>query len=116
MLDMGKYLNESGKTFCMNLSAPFIIQVPPFKAATYGEVSGWGTDVGEIALKIAAMPKACGSRPRVVVFTQGSDATLVACGGTITKYPVPALSKDLLVDTNGAGDAFVGGFLAKLAG
>ena len=134
MLDMGKYLNESGKTFCMNLSAPFIIQVPPFKAAldkclahvdflfgneteaaTYGEVSGWGTDVGEIALKIAAMPKACGSRPRVVVFTQGKDDTLVACGGVLQKLAVPVLPKDKLVDTNGAGDAFVGGFLAFLA-
>merc|ERR1719502_2452966 len=72
-----KELNDSGKTFCMNLSAPFIIQVPPFKAAldsalahvdflfgneteaaTYGECMGWGTDVSEIALKIAQMPKA----------------------------------------------------------
>ena len=134
MMAMGKYLNDSGKTFCMNLSAPFIIQVPPFKAAldgclahvdflfgneteaaTYGEVSGWGTDVGEIALKIAAMPKACGSRPRVVVFTQGKDDTLVACGGVLQKFAVPVLPKDKLVDTNGAGDALVGGFLAYLA-
>ena len=61
------------------------------------------------------MPKESGSRPRVVVFTQGSDPTLVACGGVIHSYPVPQLSKDKLVDTNGTGDAFVGGFLAKLA-
>ena len=33
MMAMGKALNDAGKTFCMNLSAPFIIQVPPFKAA-----------------------------------------------------------------------------------
>ncbi|KAL3919362.1 MAG: hypothetical protein SGPRY_005660, partial [Prymnesium sp.] len=45
----------------------------------------------------------------------GKDPTLVACGGVVSEYPVPLLSKDLLVDTNGAGDAFVGGFLAKLA-
>jgi len=134
MMAIGESLNAAGKTFCMNLSAPFIIQVPPFKAAldaalahvdflfgneteaaTYGEVSGWGTDVGTVALKIAAMPKACGTRPRVVVFTQGSDATLVACGGVLTSFPVPKLAKELLIDTNGAGDAFVGGFLAFLA-
>ena len=36
-------------------------------------------------------------------------------GGTITSFPVPKLAKEALVDTNGAGDAFVGGFLAKLA-
>ena len=47
--------------------------------------------------------------------TQGSDATLVACGGVVSAFPVPALPKEQLVDTNGAGDAFVGGFLAYLA-
>jgi adenosine kinase len=34
--------------------------------------------------------------------------------GVVTTYPVPALAKELLVDTNGAGDAFVGGFLSQL--
>jgi len=134
LMAMGEELNKSGKTFCMNLSAPFIMQVPPFKAAldsalayvdflfgneseaaTYGEAMGWGTDVATVALKIASLPKNSGARPRVVVFTQGKDPTLVACGGAITSYPVPALSKEELVDTNGAGDAFVGGFLAMLA-
>jgi len=134
MMAIGEELNKSGKTFCMNLSAPFIIQVPPFKAAldaalahvdflfgneteaaTYGEVSGWGTDVGTVALKLAAMPKACGSRPRCVVFTQGKDQTIVALGGELHKFDVPVLPKEKLVDTNGAGDAFVGGFLAFLA-
>ena len=33
----------------------------------------------------------------------------------ITEYPVPPLEKDDIVDTNGAGDAFVGGFLSELA-
>lgn len=131
---LGKELNASGKTFCMNLSAPFIIQVPPLKAnldaalpyvdflfgneteaATYGEVAGWGKDLATVALKLAALPKACGSRPRVVVITQGSDATIVACGGVISTFPVPKLDKSQLVDTNGAGDAFVGGFLSRLS-
>lgn len=134
ILAFGKHCSENAKTLCMNLSAPFIMQVPPFKAtldeamkyidilfgneteaATYGEVYGLGSDVATIALKIAALPKASGTRPRVVVFTQGKDPTLVACGGVIHSYAVPALPKEALVDTNGAGDAFVGGFLAKLA-
>jgi len=141
----GKHCAATGKTMCVNLSAPFICEVPPFRmaldneimpyvnilfgneteAASYGSgksfgtpMEGWGcgtTDVGTIALKIAAMPKASGTRPRIVVFTQGKDPTLVACGGVLHKFPVPPLAKELLVDTNGAGDAFVGGFLAKLA-
>lgn len=27
-------------------------------------------------------------------------------------YPVPPIEKEKIIDTNGAGDAFVGGFLA----
>ena len=34
--------------------------------------------------------------------------------GKMKQYPVIALPKEQLVDTNGAGDAFVGGFLAAL--
>ena len=50
-----------------------------------------------------------------VVFTQGADPTLVIADGAVTSYPVDRLPKELLVDTNGAGDAFVGGFLSQLA-
>merc|ERR1712087_700992 len=122
----------ASKTFCVNLSAPFIPEffggpleeVMPYvdflfanesEAAVYGKKNELGEDIEEVALSIAALPKASGTRPRVVVFTQGKDPTIIACGGVITKYEVPALSADLLIDTNGAGDAFVGGFLAYLA-
>lgn len=45
----------------------------------------------------------------MVVITQGDQPTIVAVEGKITEYPVKALTKEQLVDTNGAGDAFVGG-------
>lgn len=48
-----------------------------------------------------AMPKASGTRARIVVFTQGSDSTIVASDGITTEYKVDALAKDQLVDTNG---------------
>lgn len=32
----------------------------------------------------------------------------------VSEYPVIPIPKEKLVDTNGAGDAFVGGFLAKV--
>ncbi len=122
---------DEKKVFCMNLSAPFLIQFfgeqmatcMPYtdfvfgnesEAAEYGKAKGYGEDLKEIALKLSAEPKADGARPRVVVFTQGSECTIVACNGEATVYDVDALPKDLLVDTNGAGDAFVGGFLAML--
>jgi adenosine kinase len=65
-------------------------------------------------LKLSAESKASGTRGRIVVFTQGSTSTIVAVNGVVTEYPVEALSRELLVDTNGAGDAFVGGFLSQL--
>ena len=30
------------------------------------------------------------------------------------EYPIPLISKDLIVDTNGAGDSFVGGFVSQI--
>lgn len=121
----------NNKTFCLNLSAPFIIdffgdQVATAleyadylfcnesEAATYAKKHELGEDLKEVALKIAASPKKNKDRPRVVIFTQGSSATIVASEGVVKEYPVEPLSKELLVDTNGAGDAFVGGFLSEL--
>ncbi len=131
ILTIAKHAVEERKIFAMNLSAPFLIQffadqlnaTIPFtdfvfanesEAAAYGEAKGYGSDLSTIALKLAAQPKASGTRPRVVVFTQGSESTIVASEGVVTVYPVDALPKALLVDTNGAGDAFVGGFLSQL--
>ena len=48
----------------------------------------------------------------VQVITQGKEPTLVAQGGSVTKHEVPPVAASDIVDTNGAGDAFVGGFLA----
>ena len=125
---------DNGKTFCLNLSAPFIVdffadQVSTAlayadilfsnesEAAAYGKKNGVDSsddpDLAKIALHICNLPKK-GKPGRIVVFTQGSKSTLVAKDGKVTEYAVEPLSKDKLVDTNGAGDAFVGGFLSEL--
>mmetsp|Transcript_31018 Transcript_31018/g.29625 ORF Transcript_31018/g.29625 Transcript_31018/m.29625 type:complete len:345 (-) Transcript_31018:89-1123(-) len=131
ILTLAKHAVEEKKIFVMNLSAPFLVQffgdqlaaVIPYtdfvfgnesEAAAYGEAKGYGSDIGTIALKLSAESKASGTRGRIVVFTQGSTSTIVAVNGVVTEYPVEALSRELLVDTNGAGDAFVGGFLSQL--
>jgi len=128
-----KHCNEKGKTYCMNLSAPFIMEVPPFKecltktmpyvdflfgneteAGTFAKTEKWTeTDIAEIAKKISLLPKE-GDKPRTVVITQGCEPTIVAIKGEITEYPVIKLAPSKLVDTNGAGDAYVGGFLSGL--
>ena len=67
-----------------------------------------------ILLQISRMPKVNGSRARTVVITQGADPTIVAINGKVQRFPALLVPKEKLVDTNGAGDAFVGGFLSQL--
>jgi adenosine kinase len=134
ILTVAKHACEENKIYCMNLSAPFIMQVPPFKktlmdalpyvdylfgneteAQTFAESEGWKTkDIPEIALAIARLPKQNGSRGRTVVITQGKEPTVVASNGKVFQIGVIPVAKENLVDTNGAGDAFVGGFLSQL--
>jgi len=131
LVTVGEHAVANNKTFALNLSAPFIIDFFADQVATalkyadylfcneseaeaYGKKHGLGTDLQEIAKAIAASPKANASRERTVVFTQGSKSTIVVQKGVVTEYGVDPLAKELLVDTNGAGDAFVGGFMAQL--
>jgi adenosine kinase len=129
IMHVANHACDNDKVMCMNAAAPFLFQVPPFfeafknvwplldivfgnegEAAEMGKAFGLAeTSVKDIAVKIQAMPKK-GKRARMVVFTQGSTATIVADDKGVTEYPVPKCEK--LVDTNGAGDAFCGGFLA----
>lgn len=131
LVQVAEHAVAEKKVFALNLSAPFIVdffgdqlatamEYADFlfgnesEAAAYGKKNGLGEDLKQVALAVAALPKKDSSRPRTVVFTQGSQSTLVACNGVVTEYAVEALPKEQLVDTNGAGDAFVGGFLAQL--
>ncbi len=131
ILKIGKHAVENNKIVALNLSAPFIPQffgdqlaaTIPYadfvfgnetEAVAYGEAMGFGKDIPTIMLKLAALPKASGARRRTVVITQGSEPTLVATDGAVESFPVDLLDKELIVDTNGAGDAFVGGFIARL--
>ncbi|KAK2075617.1 adenylate kinase [Prototheca wickerhamii] len=134
MLKVAEAMAARDRVYALNISAPFVVEVPPFRAAfnellplvdylfgnesearAYAAAEGWGTeDVEEIALRVSRLPKRNGCRARTVVFTQGADPTVVAVNGKIQLFPVTPIAKDKLVDTNGAGDAFVGGFLSQL--
>ena len=111
----------------MNLSAPFISEhfKKPMRAAlpyvdilfgneTEAEAFSKANDLGtmdrkEIALKISNMEKINSKRKRIVIITQGCDPVILVKDNTITEFPVTKLPEEKLVDTNGAGDAFVGG-------
>eukprot|EP01059_Diplonema_ambulator_P036466 TRINITY_DN9087_c0_g1_i1.p1 TRINITY_DN9087_c0_g1~~TRINITY_DN9087_c0_g1_i1.p1 ORF type:complete len:570 (+),score=109.01 TRINITY_DN9087_c0_g1_i1:245-1711(+) len=120
--------NRRGKTVCLNLSAPFVIQAvgKGFAEAfamsniVFGnnaeylaldEVMEWDLkDMEKIAKKVQSLP---GVRNRIVVVTQGSDDVCTVSKTGVTYYPTPSVPSADIVDTNGAGDGFVGGFLAK---
>ncbi|KAF7144100.1 hypothetical protein RHSIM_Rhsim05G0179500 [Rhododendron simsii] len=132
ILLVAEHAAANNKVFMMNLSAPFICEffkdaqekVLPYmdfvfgnetEARTFSKVHGWETEnVEEIALKISQLPKASGTHKRITVITQGADPVVVADDGKVKIFPVILLPKEKLVDTNAAGDAFVGGFLSQL--
>lgn len=128
---------KNDKAFVFSLSAPFIPQF--FKdqldqtsqywdilmgneteALSYAESHSLGTtDLKEIAKAIVALPKKNTKRPRTVIITQGTDPSIAVIGKEggdveILEVPVHAIEKSQINDTNGAGDAFAGGFTAGL--
>ena len=76
------------------------------------------SDIHAIAKALAQQPKFNPTRDRIVIFTHGSQPTIVVSSSTpddVKTYTVNALKNEEIVDTNGAGDAFAGGFLGALA-
>ena len=125
-----------GQAFAINLNAPFIPkffkvqleQVLPYCDFVIGnesEAAAWANaaglpdkgDIPAIAKSIAVLPKSNSSRPRTVIVTQGPNPTVVVTAADPDKprkFPVDRLEDNQIVDTNGAGDAFAGGFLGAL--
>lgn len=108
ILDLAKHSLAHGKTFCLNLSAPFLSQfffpalmeVMPYvdilfanesEADAFAKANKWeASDLAAIAALAQALPRAEGAaRPRTVVFTHGDRPTTVASSQSCTTYPVP---------------------------
>lgn len=132
ILEVAKHCAEKNKIFSMNIAAPFIcfafkeqlLSVMPYIDILFGNESEGealsqalelGTkDLKEIARKVAALPKANAKRSRVVIITQGANPVLLCRDKQVSESSIiPIALKDIL-DTNGAGDAWVGGFLSQL--
>ncbi|THH18626.1 hypothetical protein EW146_g2397 [Bondarzewia mesenterica] len=131
-VEVAKKASDASKVFVLNLSAPFIPQF--FKvqleqifsycdiiigneseAAAWASASGLpDNDIPSIAKSLASLPKSNPSRPRIVIITQGPSSTILVSSTEPNEpkiFPVDALSDTDIIDTNGAGDAFAGGFL-----
>jgi adenosine kinase len=122
------------KVFALNLSAPFVPQsfgaqphqVLPYcdiiignecEAEAWASASGLAeeTDLRKIAKAIISILKFSVSHPCIIIFMRGAESTLLVTSTeprSAKFFPVEVLSGEEIVDTNGAGDAFAGGFLA----
>lgn len=138
---LGEHVAKSdnpNKKFCLNLSARYVSEMFGSKldevikytdiifgnddeALAFAEFKKWSTqNIDEIATKLAQEPKLRKQVGRLVVFTQGDRPTIVAQSDKdgkveVTHYPVKPIPDNEMVDTNGAGDAFAGGFVSQFA-
>lgn len=133
-----QFAAEKNKPLGYNLSATFLIQFNTEQVNTILEYADFvfcnedeakcfaetnkvsHENLKDVAVALSQWKKVNTQRKRVAVITQGKDPILVAVqpndGETVEvkEFPVPQLTKEQLVDTNGAGDSFVGGFLSQI--
>ncbi len=104
-----------------------MVKYADFVFGNEDEVKAWGDaheytyeSLHDIVEQISKLEKA-DEKPRHVIITQGKDPILYskhdfASGETEKKtFEIEVLDASKIEDLNGAGDAFVGGFLAQFA-
>jgi len=136
--EVAKTASDLNIPFAYNLSAVFLVQFElenvlkslvhadyifanEDEAAAFGKSQNMeGDDLKEVAKVLAKWEKSNTKRPRVAIVTYGAKPVIVATHMpgtdevTLQEFEVSPLAADQIVDTNGAGDAFVGGFLSQL--
>ncbi|XP_071954478.1 uncharacterized protein [Antedon mediterranea] len=129
---LAHFAAEKDKLFCLNLSATyicaqfsqFLLKLIPYVDILFGSlkeliafcdmIDCQKEKPSERVLTVCKLPKVNQKRNRIVVITQGEKPTILATGGKAIEYPVIGVPKEHIIDTCGAGDAFVGGFLSQI--
>lgn len=132
LVELGQHAAESNKLFAFNIAAPFLVEffwdkmqeVLPYadvvmcndsEATAFGKRQGWNEkDLKDVAQRLAALPKKNTQRERMVIFTQGPNPTIVYYNGKVHEFAPVVCPESEIVDLNGAGDAFAGGFMAAV--
>lgn len=138
MRQVGRYCAENDKPMAFNIAAPFLlftnyddvmdaIEHADYtfcnedEASTFAEKQGFeAKDRAAAARFMCLYKKANTKRNRISIVTQGPEPILVCVSNgegkepTTYEVPIPAIAKENIKDTNGCGDACVGGFLAAI--
>jgi len=137
LIQVGKHAAEKDIPMGYNLSAVFLmmfnknevlegLEYADYVWANEDEADKWAEinaleDKSRqgVAKSLVTFKKANAKRGRVAIVTQGADPVIVArqVGDEVVleEFPIEPIAAEQLVDTNGAGDSFVGGFLSQLA-
>jgi len=132
LLELGKHAVTTNKTFILNIAAPFLVEhfwgilneiisysdiviCNHHEAEAFGKKAVWNPqDLKDIATRLSRLPKSNTKRERTVIFTHGPNPTIIFHNGNVKEVePVKCKTEDI-VDVNGAGDSFAGGFVAGL--
>lgn len=125
VIELAKFASDNNKIFAFSIAAPFICQffTEPLMKVLENTHVVFGNEHEADALATAlnwedksprgaAIELSKFGRGRMAVVTCGADDIIVAVNGEVQTFSVPQLTSEQIVDANGAGDAFMGGFIA----
>jgi len=99
--------DENGKVYLGKLDNPEILREVDIFKASVSEI--------EVATGESELPRAIRRihswGVEVVIVTRGSQSTILSLSGKL--YEIPAARSEVVADTTGAGDVFIGAFLAE---
>jgi len=132
VVELGKHCAEHNKILVFAVAAPFLVEffwdkieaVLPYadyiianKDESHAFLDKAGidkTNIVEAMKKVSELPKINTKRSRTVIFTQGPDPVLTYHNAVFKQFDIVKIAQEDIVDTNGAGDAWAGGFLSGL--
>jgi sugar/nucleoside kinase (ribokinase family) len=98
---------EDGNVLHSSLGDKRILNLVDIYKSSLSEI----TDVTGLSELRSAIKAVHDNGARIVIVTLGSKGAVLSVEGTF--YEIPACKSEKLVDPTGAGDAFIGGFLAE---